>query len=482
MMKQYLKLSFGIFIAGTLSGPAAFAQRKPVSPVISISGKINLDENHLAILSDLRGPTKEAIEIPISKTGTFNWKSDNKSVGFLRMSFIPKSRKKQLAAIFPLYVQKGSQLKLNLNYSDSTYLTILPGKLDGDNKALIEYSNFCFLKMRDLFKNRPSTEDKIKEAITPYITKADDLIAAFGVKSTTVKQYLDVWAMNNYIGGLLTLPRQLQRSGGSKELAADYYTFPKSPAAVYNQDVAVLLNETNMNVNQYLAFLNKGQIESKDAFEQLSQKFKQLDALFTNKVLISNIVAGSLDDFTRKFNMKPNGNFEEELAKYKALTVYVKDEKKRAELEHNFKNLKYTLNGATLPDIAFKDVNGKDVKLQSFAGKYIYIDLWASWCKPCIAEIPNLHKLEHDYKDKNIVFVSISLDMNKNDWRKKMEELKLQGHQWELGDSAYDKLMNVSGIPHFLLYDPIGKLVMYKAPRPGATQIRTFFDQSLSSK
>lgn len=467
-----------MFLAGAILVSAALAQRKAVVSPTNISVKINLNEDYVAIVDDLRGNRKAPIEIPISKTGTFNWKSESKSPGFIRMSFIPKSRKKQLAAMFPLYVQSGSQLQINLNYSDSTYLSLLPGKLDGDNKALIEYSNFGFLKMRDLFRNRPASLDKIKESIVPYISKADDFKAAFGVKNEVVKKYLDAWSMNNYMGALFSVPRQIQRSG-SLELPADYYSFPKSPALVYNNDVAILLNETNMNVNHYLDLLNKSKSVNGDTFVQLEQRFKELDGLFSNKTLTSDLIKSSLDDFIRKYTFKPGANFDEELLKYKQLTTYVKDEKKRAELEKNFINLKYTLKGASLPDVAFKDVNGKEVKLQSFAGKCIYIDLWASWCKPCIAEIPNLHQLEKDYKDKDVVFVSISLDSDKTAWRNKMTELKLEGHQLEVGNSTYDQLMNVAGIPHFILYDQTGKLVVYKAPRPGTTEIKAILDRLL---
>jgi len=482
-MKQFLKLVLGLFAAGVLVCPAALAQRKPAPAGVSISGKINLDDNYVALISDLRGQNKQTIEVPIGKAGTFSWKSNVKSTGFIRVSFIPKSRKRQLAAIFPLYVQSGSKVQLNLSYSDSTYLTLLSGKLDGNNKALIEYSNFSFLKMRDLFNNRPASVDKIKGSITPYLDQADSFMAKFGVKNETVKQYMDVWAMNNYLNGLFSLPGEV--GGRSREvvLPADYYVFPKSPAVVYNHDVAVLFNETNRNVNQYINMVDKDAANSKDAFEQLKLKFKTLTRFFTSKALITAIVTSSLDEFTRKYNFKPNSNFEDELTKFKTLAAYVKDEKSRTELNNSFSNLKYTFRGANLPDVAFKDAAGNDVKLKSLAaGKYIYIDLWASWCKPCIAEIPNLQKLENEYKDKNIVFVSISLDADKNDWKNKMAELKSEGHQLELGNSAYDKLMNVSGIPHFLLYDPAGKLIMYKAPRPGTQEIKAFFDQFLSSK
>lgn len=481
-MKQFLKIVLGVFVAGILVYPTALAQPKIIPSGVGISVKINLDDNYVALISDIRGQNKETIEVPISKAGAFSWKSAADSPGFINLSVIPKSRNRQLAAIFPVYVSAGTRLQLNLKYSDSTYLTLLPGKLDGNNKALIGYSNFCFLKMRDMFMNRPGSVDKIKSSILPYLTMADDYISKFGVKNETVKQYIGVSAMNNYLGNLFSLPLELRRTSKDAALPADYYTFPKSPALVYNHDVAVLFNETYMNVNEYVSMVSKPDVSSKDAFEQLKLKFKTLDQLFSNKQLITKIVAGNLDEFVRKYTFKVNANFEEELAKYKALTSHVKNESKRNELINSFSNLRYTLKGAALPDIAFKDVNGKEVKLQSLAGKYIYIDLWASWCKPCIAEIPNLHQLEKDYKDKNIVFVSISLDANKSDWKNKMEELKLEGNQLELGNSAYDKLMNVSGIPHFILYGPDGKLISYKAPRPGTKEIRAIFDQYLAAQ
>ncbi|MND39948.1 Thiol:disulfide interchange protein TlpA [compost metagenome] len=473
-MKLLLKIVFGVLIAGIILAPAAFAQRKVSPTAVTISGKINLDDNYVAIISDLRGKNKEAIEIPISKSGVFSWKSTINSTGFVRVSFIPKSKNRQLAAFFPLYVAQGTKLQLNLSYSDSTYLSLLPGNLSGENTALIQYSNFTSLKLRDMFKNKPSSVNDIKSSILPYLETADNYIGKFGVKNEIVKQYLNAWAMNNYLSGLYSLPHGLK----VKDLPADYYTIPKSPEVVYNNDVAMLLNETYMNVNQYINTVKKD-AQSKDAFEQLKLKFKTLNDLFTNKQLMARIVTGNIEELVRKYTVRANGNFEDDLIKYKELVAYVNDEGKRAELIKDFENLKYTMKGAKLPDVAFKTATGNTVKLQSFEGKYIYIDLWASWCKPCVAEIPALHQLETDYKDKNIVFVSISLDADKDDWKSKMAELKLEGNQLELGDSAYDKLMNVAGIPHFLLYDPTGKLIMYKAPRPGTKEIRTMFDQLL---
>ena len=130
-----------------------------------------------------------------------------------------------------------------------------------------------------------------------------------------------------------------------------------------------------------------------------------------------------------------------------------------------------------MPDVLFKDLDGNEVSLDQFKGRYIYIDLWASWCAPCLKEIPFLKEFRESYKDKNIEIVSISLDEDKDAWRKAVENHNLVGNSWEAGDSGFDKIMNVRGIPHFMLYGPDGKLIMYKAPRPSSQEIIDIFDK-----
>ena len=73
-------------------------------------------------------------------------------------------------------------------------------------------------------------------------------------------------------------------------------------------------------------------------------------------------------------------------------------------------DIKVLKKGDACPKFIFKDMDGKEVSLEQFKGKYVVIDVWASWCQPCKQEFPNLKKLEEKYKDKNVVFVSISSD------------------------------------------------------------------------
>lgn len=129
------------------------------------------------------------------------------------------------------------------------------------------------------------------------------------------------------------------------------------------------------------------------------------------------------------------------------------------------------------PSFRFKDINGKEVALEDFRGKYVYIDCWATWCGPCKAELPALQKLEEKYKDRNIVFVSISSDKDKKAWEKMVKLDKLGGVQLNIdGDHSFHSAMKINSIPRFMLIDPEGYFVSDNATRPSNSQTEILFD------
>lgn len=138
----------------------------------------------------------------------------------------------------------------------------------------------------------------------------------------------------------------------------------------------------------------------------------------------------------------------------------------------------------------YENHKGGSTSLKDLEGKYVYIDIWATWCAPCIAEIPSLKELESQYKDKNIQFVSISIDdaqrsgggdlaVAKQKWKTMVEEKELVGIQlfsdknWE---SDFVRNYNIQGIPRFILIDPNGNIVDANAPRPSSEQLVELFD------
>jgi thiol-disulfide isomerase/thioredoxin len=133
--------------------------------------------------------------------------------------------------------------------------------------------------------------------------------------------------------------------------------------------------------------------------------------------------------------------------------------------------------------VNYENYEGGTSSLDDFKGKFVYIDVWATWCGPCVGEIPFLAKIEKKYHKKNIVFVSISADdkTNVKAWRKLIEKKKMKGVQL-ITDKAFesDFVQNykINGIPHFILIDPKGNIVEASAPRPSDPELIDLFKKA----
>ena len=93
-----------------------------------------------------------------------------------------------------------------------------------------------------------------------------------------------------------------------------------------------------------------------------------------------------------------------------------------------------------LPNDIFLDSVNNEVKLQVFKNKTVYVSFWATWCKPCLAEKPELEKLKSHYKDNSdIIFIDIILDDSKQNWQKYIDYNKPQGLQLRAKNPAKTK-------------------------------------------
>lgn len=484
MMNKLLKAGALLVLIGLFmgTGERTYAQN-PVdhnakgkaaetAPVV-ISGTINFDTSYTLYIQPLgldMAYDQTVSEIEISEDGKFHWSKTIEKPQWFQGVFLRKKRDEQLGATFPLYLRPGQQLNFELHYSDSTYLTVISAETDPENRALIEYSGFLNRKKRALFFD-PSNNQTLLSIAQSYLDEANALLVRNPVENPVVRRYLTIWSYNEYLGVLFN-------RSGSLLSAESLSSLPLIDAL--NDEMILSFYSGKSNIDQYVD-LQLGDVEREDRIGRLEKKIDYLKQNFSNERIIDAVINRNLENFVTRYVIRSADQFAEDGRRLEALTAQLTDTGRREQIMENFNNLSFTQVGSAIPPAIFKDANGTDVRLQDLQGKYIYIDLWASWCVPCIKEIPYLHELEKLYSDKNIVFVSISIDESKKAWRDKMAELNLPGHQWELGESNYDQYMNVTGIPHFILYGPDGRLLQYKAPRPSAPGIRALLDSLLEN-
>ena len=178
---------------------------------------------------------------------------------------------------------------------------------------------------------------------------------------------------------------------------------------------------------------------------------------------------------------------------YQTYVKLVPNDKGFDRIKEKYDRIKTLKKGSPSPSFNYPDSSGKNISLESLKGKLVYVDVWATWCGPCKAQIPFLKQLEEKYREEDIAFVSLSIDQLKNisKWKDMIVDKELEGIQI-IADKAWrSKFVTdyvIEGIPRFILIDKDGNLMDPMAPRPAVykegemqlnEEIQKIFDENI---
>ena len=133
------------------------------------------------------------------------------------------------------------------------------------------------------------------------------------------------------------------------------------------------------------------------------------------------------------------------------------------ELNQKLRQIKVLSIGEIAPDITLNDLNGNPLSLSSLKGKYVLLDFWAGWCRPCRVENPNIYRMYNKFNEKGFDVFQVSLDRDKSTWMNAIETDNLG--QWShVSDLKFWKseaaiIYNIKSIPASFFLDPEGRII-----------------------
>ena len=237
-------------------------------------------------------------------------------------------------------------------------------------------------------------------------------------------------------------------------------------------------HELNARVNKYLADIRPTVIDGRVSVAYFLARFDRINSL--EFLSIRSKHSFFKDELRRIVEVGDRNNIEKYSQKFIAITGDTSFVNRLlADNNMGFCNSNHLL----LVDRDNNQTNLQEV-LDRNNGKVIYVSFWASWCAPCIASMPYAELLRKEYKDKDVVFVYLALNDDRERWKTAKQQVGLSdfaGSYFITNSRTAPMIadLNVRTLPRYLLFNRQGELVHRKAPGPQGTEIRELLNSLL---
>lgn len=110
-------------------------------------------------------------------------------------------------------------------------------------------------------------------------------------------------------------------------------------------------------------------------------------------------------------------------------------------------------------DFKANDLNGKEMSFAEYRGKVVLLNIWATWCPPCVKEIPDLNEVHHAYKNRDVIVLGVSVDASAEDVRQALKgKIKVDYPVWH-ADADFIRRFQIRSIPHTMIVNKEGVIV-----------------------
>ena len=375
----------------------------------------------------------------------------------------------------PVYLRKGGTLTLMIDIKQFDESLTYSGSIAPENnylaaKYLVSEQEMAFDKVYVLSQEKFILEvNKIYKIYTDLLNASQGISEEFKQKEYKEIEFAHINNIENYEQYYQYLTKDLDFKAEEK-LYKDYKDFNFNDTEAYETSNAYkrLLETHYQRIAQNEANNNRKDL-TLTYLETINNSFS--DGSVKEQLMFNYL----------RYGMKANDALESVYKLYKSSS---QNSDNLSKVASSYKVLTKLTPGKASPKFIYENYIGGMTGLEDLAGKIVYIDVWATWCGPCLREIPALKSLENDYYNKNIAFVSLSIDEKKDyqKWRTMIADKELTGIQLMADNnwnSSFVTSYGIKGIPRFILIDTVGNIINSDAPRPSNPEIRKILDELL---
>ncbi len=381
----------------------------------------------------------------------------------------------------PILLTKGSNIILSIKDSLNFHKTTFTG--DGANTCnyLLESSKLK-INFYKCIRNIP----KQKNYIESFITLCDSFNSVF---ITFHKEFVKNHKLNRDIAAILYGDLNSKILQEKQELI--YKLTSNSQNDLLKE---ITISTTNLNDSalvtarsvDYMLFLRYHYITNYEApfyFNKTEEEKAVLSSTITaqvhKKIQSSNIYNDKIKERNlfenlicglQSFGLTPSID-----SVYRSLISNYPTSEEIANINYLFNELS-GLTSKQAPNFEAVDKYGKKYSLGDFKGKVVYIDIWATWCQPCIKNIPFTHKIQEEFKEnKDLIILYISIDTEKNKWENYLiKNPTIDGLHLRLTNvPEFENNYKMTGIPRYILIDKKGRFIDAYAPEPSSKAVKS---------
>ncbi|RXK86776.1 TlpA family protein disulfide reductase [Filimonas effusa] len=360
---------------------------------------------------------------------------------------------------YPVYLHKGEVVEIEAKDGVIVY----SGTLSKENTVFAEWQKMIWPVRSITFLKNPSdvpseqyakTVDSLAKPVQEFVKKINTGNKRFDQEMKYMLPYsftyevVGPFTVGYEVGGRQEFPKYLQAAFASEKFAdKNIWSLPFGYQYMVNFGFA-----------KYMLYNGK-----------IGMATDYLIPDMTSPELRANVIMKQLENGTAG-NSKDFGAFDK----------YLLTPAQHAKMESFKKLVNMRKPGGSWVDFSYTDIDGKIRNLSDYLGKVVVVDVWATWCPPCIKEQPALEELEKAFEGKDVVFISLSIDTDKQKWADWVRNKKLSGVQ--LFTNSQGTIITdykVTQIPQFMVFDKAGKTVSFDAPRPSTPALKSMIESKI---